>query len=377
MWAPSRSQIYKVLPRLVAWGLAESREVEQHDRPDKALYRITEAGLEELRSWIGTEEPDPPGGAAVFLMKLFFAWVAEPAAARTQLALYRRSVESHLADVRGDGAGAARSRRAGALADRAAPRDPAGAGDARVGGRGGGAARLSGCGRSARSGRGRTGSSRLAPSRARLVRGSSASCRSSRSRRRGAARRRRTGRRRAAGEVEHGSVEARRRAERVGEVGGSGDADDAVHRRADARAGGDHRRAAERRADDEDLPCPETPDEPDGGGDVGALSLPVAVGRASATGRSCGSRRRTRRARAARAAGRTAPSRRGCRETRGRARRRCASWPKRWPTSRVPSAARKRSSPGARRASVPGRRGGPDAGQADGRDARRDDERSY
>ena len=50
MWAPSRSQIYKVLPRLVAWGLAESREVEQHDRPDKALYRITEAG---------------PGGAAL------------------------------------------------------------------------------------------------------------------------------------------------------------------------------------------------------------------------------------------------------------------------------------------------------------------------
>ena len=97
MWAPSRSQIYKVLPRLVAWGLAESREVEQHDRPDKALYRITEAGLEELRSWIRAEEPDPPGGAAVFLMKLFFAWIAEPAAARTQLALYRRSVETHLA----------------------------------------------------------------------------------------------------------------------------------------------------------------------------------------------------------------------------------------------------------------------------------------
>jgi DNA-binding PadR family transcriptional regulator len=97
MWAPSRSQIYKVLPRLVAWGLAQSREVEQRERPDKALYRITETGLEELRSWIGTEEADPPGGAAVFLLKLFFAWVAEPAAARRQLALYRRSVEAHLA----------------------------------------------------------------------------------------------------------------------------------------------------------------------------------------------------------------------------------------------------------------------------------------
>jgi DNA-binding PadR family transcriptional regulator len=97
MWAPSRSQIYKVLPRLVAWGLAESREVEQHDRPDKALYRITDAGLEALRSWIRTEDADPPGGAPVFLIKLFFAWVAEPAAARTQIELYRRSVAEHLA----------------------------------------------------------------------------------------------------------------------------------------------------------------------------------------------------------------------------------------------------------------------------------------
>jgi DNA-binding PadR family transcriptional regulator len=98
MWAPSRSQIYKVLPRLVGWGLAESREVEQQGRPDKALYRITDAGLAQLRSWIETEEDDPAGGPAVFLMKLFFGWVAPPDAARTQLALYRRLVAKHLAE---------------------------------------------------------------------------------------------------------------------------------------------------------------------------------------------------------------------------------------------------------------------------------------
>ena len=98
MWAPSRSQIYKVLPRLVKWGFAESREVEQRGRPDKELYRITDAGLERLREWIETEEEDPPGGAPVFLMKLFFGWVAPPEAARTQLVLYRRLVERHLAE---------------------------------------------------------------------------------------------------------------------------------------------------------------------------------------------------------------------------------------------------------------------------------------
>ena len=69
MWAPSRSQIYKVLPRLVDRGLAESREVAQRGRPDKALFRITPAGLSTLRSWVEDVEDDPPGGPAVFLLK--------------------------------------------------------------------------------------------------------------------------------------------------------------------------------------------------------------------------------------------------------------------------------------------------------------------
>ena len=36
LWAPSRSQIYKVLPRLVAHRLAIAKTVRQRDRPDKA-----------------------------------------------------------------------------------------------------------------------------------------------------------------------------------------------------------------------------------------------------------------------------------------------------------------------------------------------------
>jgi DNA-binding PadR family transcriptional regulator len=95
MWAPSRSQIYKVLPRLVAAGYADSREVEQHGRPDKAIYRITPAGLEALRAWVETVEEESPG---VFVMKLFFAWTASPEAAREQLARYRSRVERHLAE---------------------------------------------------------------------------------------------------------------------------------------------------------------------------------------------------------------------------------------------------------------------------------------
>jgi len=97
MWAPSRSQIYKVLPRLVDRGLAESREVAQRSRPDKALFRITPAGLSTLRSWVEDVEDDPPGGPAVFLLKLFFAWVAPPEVAQAQLEAYRGLLERHLA----------------------------------------------------------------------------------------------------------------------------------------------------------------------------------------------------------------------------------------------------------------------------------------
>jgi DNA-binding PadR family transcriptional regulator len=95
MWAPSRSQIYKVLPRLVAVGYAESREVEQRGRPDKAIYRITPAGLAALRAWVETVEEASPG---VFVMKLFFAWTASPEAAREQLTLYRSQAQRHLAE---------------------------------------------------------------------------------------------------------------------------------------------------------------------------------------------------------------------------------------------------------------------------------------
>jgi PadR family transcriptional regulator, regulatory protein AphA len=98
-WAPSRSQIYKVLPRLVGWDLAESREVEQRGRPDKALYRITERGIDVLRSWIEQVEEEPAGGINVFRLKLQFAGVASPEAAFAQLETYRRLVERRLGEL--------------------------------------------------------------------------------------------------------------------------------------------------------------------------------------------------------------------------------------------------------------------------------------
>src|SRR5262249_60910315 len=38
LWTPSRSQIYKILPRLASDGLATAKRIHQRDGPDKDLY---------------------------------------------------------------------------------------------------------------------------------------------------------------------------------------------------------------------------------------------------------------------------------------------------------------------------------------------------
>lgn len=96
LWTPSRSQIYKVLPRLVASGFARMREVEQHRRPDKALYDLTPAGLEALRAWLEEVDEEPVGGQVVFALKVFLCDFASPATALAQLAAYRRFLERRL-----------------------------------------------------------------------------------------------------------------------------------------------------------------------------------------------------------------------------------------------------------------------------------------
>ncbi len=87
IWAPAKSQIYKVLPRLAAAGLARARAVEQAKRPDKQLYRLTPAGRRALRQWLTSVEIG--GEPDVYLLKIFFGRQAPNAAVAAQLAAYR------------------------------------------------------------------------------------------------------------------------------------------------------------------------------------------------------------------------------------------------------------------------------------------------
>src|SRR5215218_6815540 len=71
-WAPAKSQIYAVLPRLVESGYASVRKVAQDQRPDKSVYRLTRSGCAALKEWI-EETPLPPDpGRNPLLIKLFF-----------------------------------------------------------------------------------------------------------------------------------------------------------------------------------------------------------------------------------------------------------------------------------------------------------------
>ena len=72
VWTAAKSQIYAVLPRLVADGYATSRHVAQSARPDKQVYRITPKGEEAFRAWLEEPVEERPDTRSTFLLKIFF-----------------------------------------------------------------------------------------------------------------------------------------------------------------------------------------------------------------------------------------------------------------------------------------------------------------
>jgi PadR family transcriptional regulator, regulatory protein AphA len=95
VWAPARSRVYATLPRLAAAGLADRRDVEQQQRPDKQLYRITAAGEQALGTWLETVEP---GSIDTFLLRVFFGDLMAPEALRAHVEQHRRDAVERLAE---------------------------------------------------------------------------------------------------------------------------------------------------------------------------------------------------------------------------------------------------------------------------------------
>jgi PadR family transcriptional regulator AphA len=99
MWAPAKTQIYTVLPRLERAGFVRRRQVAQSGRPDKSVYSITRRGEAAVRAWLA----DPAAGAdderSTFLLKVFFGHLADPGVLLEQIRARRAEMETLRAEL--------------------------------------------------------------------------------------------------------------------------------------------------------------------------------------------------------------------------------------------------------------------------------------
>jgi DNA-binding PadR family transcriptional regulator len=100
LWAPSKTQLYVVLRRLVADGLATRREIRQTHRPDKQLYRITKRGRDVVTEWLERREDESDPDRSIFMLKFFFGRQAAVESMRTQLHAFRDAYANRLAVYR-------------------------------------------------------------------------------------------------------------------------------------------------------------------------------------------------------------------------------------------------------------------------------------
>ncbi|MDQ3702620.1 MAG: PadR family transcriptional regulator [Chloroflexota bacterium] len=94
-WHASHSQIYPELARLQRDGYVRHEVVEQHDRPDKKVYSLTDAGREALRAWV-TSPLDVPSVRDELVLRAYSLWIADRGAAA---ALFREHERRHLAQL--------------------------------------------------------------------------------------------------------------------------------------------------------------------------------------------------------------------------------------------------------------------------------------
>ncbi len=99
VWTAAKSQIYAVLPRLVAEGLATARHVRQERLPDKRVYRISKRGEAAFVAWL--EEPvDYFSSRSPFLLKIFFGAKMSREALSAHVRRKREAAAEELAEYR-------------------------------------------------------------------------------------------------------------------------------------------------------------------------------------------------------------------------------------------------------------------------------------
>ena len=96
VWAPAKTQLYALLPRLADRGLASSRTVREGARPEKRLFRITDAGRADLDEWLAAE----PESTETFFLRLFVGTLMPRDVLIEHARWFRERTEAQLAEYR-------------------------------------------------------------------------------------------------------------------------------------------------------------------------------------------------------------------------------------------------------------------------------------
>ncbi len=94
-WNAGNSQIYTTLKSLSDAGLVESEVIVQKSRPNRKVYRLTQAGQEELDRWLHEDVPER-FSKDEFLTKLFFCGETSDEIALRHLQEHRASLLKQL-----------------------------------------------------------------------------------------------------------------------------------------------------------------------------------------------------------------------------------------------------------------------------------------
>jgi DNA-binding PadR family transcriptional regulator len=96
VWAPAKTQLYAVLPRLARDGLAEATATRDGARPEKQVYAITAAGRGALAAWHETVEPD---SFDAFYLRLFVGGLTSDEVLIEHVEQFRRDVRARLDEL--------------------------------------------------------------------------------------------------------------------------------------------------------------------------------------------------------------------------------------------------------------------------------------
>jgi DNA-binding PadR family transcriptional regulator len=98
-WDVNPGQIVSTLNRLKEANLVEYEEVEVDDAPGRKVYKLTEAGVEELRQWYLTPEVRDYRLGDEFYVKLVLSLIGGPISAEQVLVTQRRELYLQLHQV--------------------------------------------------------------------------------------------------------------------------------------------------------------------------------------------------------------------------------------------------------------------------------------